>query len=554
MKLRTLVNSIAISAVASLILACGTDTVPATVTDAIDNNPTSNTNDTSNENTTSITATDEFTMDMLEGKSFYVVDSHNDLIWGIAVKVEFSEGLMYMYEDGVKIDDMTSSYEVVDGNLLTHFSWGDEYLSITGNDADSLGICGNNETVEEATQCAKADMYFVPTEAQAEAVASRLSPSSNQINPENLIGSSFYKLGYWNSFKIMGITFDENSLVRKNGELSSNYNELYEDTTYDVTYSSDIIQISGTDSDGEAENAESKVYKYDLANLSLNAAQIAGDLDEKDEIINTLPSDFRVNFQNGAMYCHLLWGECWFDETAMTQVVSAVNAQTNLNDMENSLNNTSLYSQLVNKHISLGEGSGEYYLYEDGRLKFDTDDGSGDIDIPGTWSVNSNNELTININNSVIFTIKADDDVLVVGTPFTVTQGVEENGPQTGMTGVLSKLESIIESVDNSDDEFIPATLTTDMLSNKVMTFTFNNDDIEYIFYADGTMTIMKNGVISFGGIWVVDNNTVVLVDIHYYQPIALLVFNYNMRIMGQVNEMGNVLDTVDITVSDLNQ
>ena len=57
---------------------------------------------------------------------------------------------------------------------------------------------------------------------------------------------------------------------------------------------------------------------------------------------------------------------------------------------------------LSNKHISFedasGDSAGDYYLKDDGTFTYDTPDGS-DTDIPGTWEVDDQGRLKVDINN-----------------------------------------------------------------------------------------------------------------------------------------------------------
>lgn len=115
--------------------------------------------------------------------------------------------------------------------------------------------------------------------------------------------------------------------------------------------------------------------------------------------------------------------------------------------MDNYLDNSTiktLQSQLSDKHISFGSGSGDYYFHRNGTFTHNTADGS-DSNIPGVWSINNNNNLVWNLNNSEDIIFKFHNDVLAVNTKFTVIKGVDSDGPATGDTGVLS----IFESIDN---------------------------------------------------------------------------------------------------------
>jgi len=101
-----------------------------------------------------------------------------------------------------------------------------------------------------------------------------------------------------------------------------------------------------------------------------------------------------------------------------------------------------LFNSFSNKHISFGTGSGDWYLKYDGSLIHDPAQGN-DSNIPGKWSITANDELELNLNGHFVGSFKFTVIPPVLNTSFTVTKGVDSDGPKTGDIGTLTVFEPI---------------------------------------------------------------------------------------------------------------
>ena len=143
---------------------------------------------------------------------------------------------------------------------------------------------------------------------------------------------------------------------------------------------------------------------------------------------------------------------------------------------------------LANIHVSFGEGTGDFYLYENGTLSHDTapdENGTRDTDIPGTWFVNNDADLSLLIGNSSRARIVHFEE-----TPPRMGTVITSHGE----TGTITTFKSITNA-----ETFIA-------LSNKHVSF--GEGTGEHYLYADGTLLHdTADGDTGISGTWFIDSN-----------------------------------------------
>ena len=162
------------------------------------------------------------------------------------------------------------------------------------------------------------------------------------------------------------------------------------------------------------------------------------------------------------------------------RLISAENAQKHF-----SVTKTKI--ALANTHISFGEGTGDFYLYANGTLSHDTaqdENGIKDTDIPGTWFVNSDADLSLMIGNSSRpRVVHFNETAPKLGTNIT----------SHGETGKITIFETIAHA------ETIMA------LSNKHVSFGVGTG--EHYLYADGTLLHdTTDGDTGISGSWFINS------------------------------------------------
>lgn len=284
-------------------------------------------------------------VDNLLNKQFEHIQCSN--IFGCSSDATFTVNADTISGTDVYYGPFSFSYtKEASGNILHQVSsdWTD-YTKIISVSETVVAICSNNDTLEKAQACTVATEYWVTPTTSAQFIATKNASMSNLLTAKTQItnfgdiqNKMFYQLtGYH------GATGDVDYLAQK-GMMITTSNKInryfywmldvsydlaeHLDTgsyNYDVSFTNNILNIDGVDTDGEILKVSNPVYKYNVSNYTLTAADLSGvSVFDEDKILNVLDANQSFTFSSGSMYCTLLWNECWLDKDAMDSLKNQI--------------------------------------------------------------------------------------------------------------------------------------------------------------------------------------------------------------------------------------
>jgi hypothetical protein len=225
------------------------------------------------------------------------------------------------------------SYSVDDDNIIVRDNEGDgqSYLRILSISSNSVGICDEDSKKEVQAHAKATEYYVIPsyadkfmTEMSKHAKFTGGTPLTKLSKISNIALHQMYLNGDNN--KVMN---DKLITIASDGKYTG------AEATAEFNTDGKLIV---TDDKGEKEDPV-VAKKYNLKGITINAKDLS---DEKmfsvHNYIGTLPSiDIKFN-SDMYMYCNILNERCWFDDTAINEVVTALKTKDYSNNTDN--NNT----------------------------------------------------------------------------------------------------------------------------------------------------------------------------------------------------------------------
>ena len=229
----------------------------------------------------------------------------------------------------------TVQYTLTDKGLVK-VDWEDnetEYWKIIEDVDGVLMLSTFNGTEEKALENMKVDLYASTDVSKIDTLFSHFVSveQGQKIDPTTLKDKLLYLPTYWNGeLQLQGLKILSDNTIQLYGlnlayyldnvvfdENMYAYNGSYE---YKVSYPDGKIKIEGYN---DSDDPEGYVYKYDLTGKTYRVADIWEDYGENfDQIKSAVEAEFGTNitFTSGAMYCPILWNQCWLDEDAINNI------------------------------------------------------------------------------------------------------------------------------------------------------------------------------------------------------------------------------------------
>lgn len=274
------------------------------------------------------------TSSLLEGKKFTLLLVNK---YGLPTEehtVSFGGGTLNI-DNGAE----TPPYELT-SNGLVKVTWDAsdiEYWKIV-EDADGvLMISTVNRSEEDALENLKVDLYASTDASKINTLFSHLVSveQGQKIDSTTLKDKMLYLPSYWNNqLTLQGLKIKStDNTIQLYGvniaDLDNNVSTIYPyngNYTYNVSYPDGKLKIEGHDADGEGEGFEGYVYKYNLTGKTYSVADLWEDSDDEnfEQIKSEVETNFgqNITFTKGAMYCPILWNQCWFDGDAINDILS----------------------------------------------------------------------------------------------------------------------------------------------------------------------------------------------------------------------------------------
>jgi hypothetical protein len=234
--------------------------------------------------------------------------------------VQFTSNTITGIYDG---ENFNSTYEKLDSDIVK-ITWSDdnsiEYFKIVKYTDNTVTVCTDNDTEEEALNCTETEDWVLPSYKDTYIANQNITalPKTLVTDFSEIQNKPLFQIEYWgNSFGEGNITIDSNGNYSGGINNTDNYNATFNNGTLHVTGWNQWEQDNNSDGDVDSQY---KVYKYSLAGYDISIGDFAdGEIFDSWETPIEMKAK-KINFTSGYMYCHILWSECWLDQNAHDQM------------------------------------------------------------------------------------------------------------------------------------------------------------------------------------------------------------------------------------------
>ena len=262
-----------------------------------------------------------YTYNDLVGKNYIEIECSNIIGCQKLGTVTFGKDTVsyrhYAGESGV--GDVTSKND--DGTFATYWPNENEtyYEKIVDLSPYELKLC-EAESQEKAKHCTQVNdgRYFVTVD-QADSFIANKEASLKNIAPKTLVRdfSEIQNKKLWNLSTYNQPLHDYYKIIQSDGTIIPQYSG----ESLHASFQNGSIHITGTN-ENEALDRTYTVYKYDLSGKTYDAFDFGSW-----EIMDATIPHAQVTFpQDSVMYCHIMYDECFVNDTAIEALVNPLNA------------------------------------------------------------------------------------------------------------------------------------------------------------------------------------------------------------------------------------